>query len=68
MHHVGCMTGPEPYMVQGNIALFLWCTTSVVSPQSISFIFHSGFDSKSIVSELDSHIHRNDGLESNVWF
>src|SRR4030043_885004 len=27
MHHVGCMTGPEPYMVQGNIALFLWYTT-----------------------------------------
>jgi hypothetical protein len=26
MHHMGCMTGPEPYMVQGNIALLLWCT------------------------------------------
>jgi hypothetical protein len=32
MHHVGCMTGPEPYMVQENIALFLWCTTRQVHP------------------------------------
>jgi hypothetical protein len=26
MHHVGCMTGPELYTVQGNRAILMWCT------------------------------------------
>jgi len=49
MHHVGCMTGPEPYMVQGNIALFLWCTTSVVRHKSLYFDCHSGLAPESRV-------------------